>query len=108
MLELGGDRDWAPPIIPTVAATGEGTEALWQAVTDHRVHLERSGQLAASRSARLVAEMESALMASLRRRVRSTVPDEDWSSLTDRVARRRIDPWSAATQILGALGVASE
>ncbi len=108
MLELGGDRDWAPPIVPTVASTGEGVDALWQAVTDHRIHLESSGQLSAIRDARLVAEMESALMVSLRSRVRSTVPEHEWADLTDRVAGRELDPWSAAGQLLAALGVASE
>ncbi len=108
MLELGGERDWAPPVIPTVAPTGEGVADLWEAVSDHRRHLEASGKLQSLRSARLVAEMEAALMASLRGRVQATVPDNDWSELTSGVAGRRIDPWSAATQLLEALGVASE
>lgn len=108
MLELGGEREWAPPIIPTVASNGDGVDALWQAVTDHRLNLESSGRLAENRDARLVAEMESALMASLRRRVRSSVPEDDWADLTDRVAGRKLDPWTAAAQLLAALGVASE
>ncbi len=108
MLELGDHRDWAPPIIPTVASTGDGVDELWQAVRDHRIYLESSGRLEDLRRTRLVAEMESALMASLRHQVRSGVADDDWAALTESVGHRSIDPWSAATQLLGTLGVASE
>jgi LAO/AO transport system kinase len=108
MLELGGRRDWAPPIIPTVAATGDGIDALWDAIQSHRNHLESSGLLTSSRSRRLVSEMESALMAELRVRVRSSVPDNEWAQLTGQVAERLIDPWEAAAQLLSALGVASK
>ncbi len=108
MLELGGEREWAPPIIPTVASTGDGVDELWRAVGDHRSYLASSGRLGELRRNRLVAEMESALMTSLRDRVRSGVPADEWADLTGRVADRRLDPWTAATQLLGALGVASE
>ncbi len=107
MLELGGERDWAPPIIPTVASTGEGVQSLWDAIGEHRRYLESSGRLVESRRRRLVAEMESALMSGLRSRLRSSVPEPEWIALTDRVASRDIDPWSAASQLLVALGVAS-
>ena len=40
MLELGDHDGWAPPIIPTVAATGDGIADLWTAIKGHRDHLE--------------------------------------------------------------------
>ncbi len=107
MLELGGDRDWAPPIIPTVASTGEGVPELWEAVGAHRQHSEASGQLVRERKTRLVTEMESALLAGMRTQVRSAVPEGVWLELTEQVAQRRVDPWSAAGRLLGELGVAS-
>ncbi|MDJ0952285.1 MAG: methylmalonyl Co-A mutase-associated GTPase MeaB [Acidimicrobiia bacterium] len=108
MLELGEQSEWSPPIVPTVASTGEGVDELWRAIAEHRVFLKTSGRLDELRSRRLVAEMESALMTSLRDQVRSSVPAGEWAELTRRVAGRSVDPWSAATQLLGALGVASE
>ena len=103
MLELGDHRDWSPPIVATVGSTGEGLDELWDAVGSHRAYLATSGLLATNRSRRLVVEMESSLMAQLRARVRSSVAEAEWVTVTDQVARRGIDPWSAAAQLLSAL-----
>lgn len=108
MLELGGEHNWAPPVIPTVASTGEGVPELWEAVGEHRKHLDASGQLAITRKTRLVTEMESALLAGMQAQVRSSVPVAVWADLTEQVAQRRIDPWSAAGRLLSGLRVASE
>lgn len=108
MLELGETQEWQPPIIPTVAATGDGVGEVWEAIGEHRAYLEDSGRLVKTREDRLVAEMEAALLASLRSRLRSTVPEREWADLTDRVRERDLDPWNAATQLLAALGVASD
>jgi len=108
MLELGESRDWQPPIVPTVGARGEGIPELWDAICDHRLYLESSDRLAMIRTNRLVAELESSLLAELRARVRTSIPDARWAEVTDQVARRDIDPWSAATSLLGSLGVRSE
>ncbi len=37
---------WRPPIVPTVASTGDGVIAVWDAVLAHRDYAETSGQLA--------------------------------------------------------------
>ncbi|MDJ0923057.1 MAG: methylmalonyl Co-A mutase-associated GTPase MeaB [Acidimicrobiia bacterium] len=103
MLELGAAPGWAPPVITTVAATGEGIEDLWAAVRSHRSHMTSSGDLVEERRSRLIAEMESALLAGLRQRVRSSVPAETWAGLTDQVADRQLDPWNAASRLLLAL-----
>lgn len=107
MLELGGRQAWQPPIIPAVAATGDGVDEIWDAIGQHRAFLEDSGRLAEMRQQRLVAELEAALLAALRERVRSTVPERDWNDLTDLVRQRNIDPWSAAARLLDELGVPS-
>lgn len=103
MLELGAGSGWAPPVITTVAATGEGTEAVWDAVREHRSHMMSSGELGEVRRIRLIAEMESALLAGMRQRVRSSVAAETWVGLTDQVADRELDPWNAASRLLEAL-----
>lgn len=40
-LQLGRQSDWTPPVVRTVATTGEGVDKVWEAVLDHRRHLER-------------------------------------------------------------------
>lgn len=100
MLELGGKPDWQPPVVATVALTGEGIEELWNAIGDHRQYAESSGKLAETRRQRLIGEMESALLAGMRRRVRSSVSAETWAEFTGQVARRNLSPWSAAAQLL--------
>jgi LAO/AO transport system kinase len=108
MLELGGERSWNPPIVPTVATTGDGMPELWDATNEHRRYLEASGKLVGMRSRRLVAEMEAALLGGLRRQVRASIPETEWARVTDRVAAREVDPWTAAARLLRSLGVASE
>jgi LAO/AO transport system kinase len=44
MINMAPKTDWRPPIVTTVATRGEGIEAVWQAVLDHRRHLEASGR----------------------------------------------------------------
>lgn len=103
MLELGGKRDWPPPVIPTVASTGDGVAELWKAVRQHRSYLADSGRLDESRERRLIEEMELALVAGMQRRVRASVPDDRWAELRHQVATRAVDPWNAADTILSAL-----
>jgi LAO/AO transport system kinase len=44
MLNMAPREAWKPPIVPTVATRGEGVEKLWEAVLQHRRHLESSGR----------------------------------------------------------------
>ena len=43
MMNMAPKRQWRPPIIPTVASRQEGVDKLWDAVLQHRRHLETSG-----------------------------------------------------------------
>ncbi len=108
MLELGGERVWSPPIIPTIASSGEGVAELSAAITGHRRHIEETGQLDVDRRTRLTTEMESALLIGMELHLRSSVPEAAWAEVTDQVAKREVDPWSAASRLLSILRVASE
>jgi LAO/AO transport system kinase len=44
MINMGPKSDWRPPIVTTVATKGEGVEAVWEAVLQHRRHLEKTGR----------------------------------------------------------------
>jgi LAO/AO transport system kinase len=100
MLELGGNQDWQPPIIATVASTGEAVDEVWKAVAMHREHLESSGRLAGERKQRLVAEIEAALMDAMRKRVRAAISEQKWEDVITAVTNRDMDPWTAARSLL--------
>ena len=100
MLELGGHGEWWPPVIATVASTGEGIDELWEAVGAHRSHLEASGELSAMRHRRLLDDVETAVAAAVRLQVRATVDHPEWEAMLTQVTQRRLDPWTAARRLL--------
>ncbi len=100
MLELGGHGEWWPPVIATVASTGEGIDELWGAVADHRSHLEASGELGRMRRRRLLSDVETAVAAAVHLRVRATLEHPEWEVMVTQVTERRLDPWTAARRLL--------
>ena len=68
--------DWRPPVVMTNAVAGEGVEALWDQVRQHRAHLDSSGELQQRRDERLVAEMNRLLLHLLERDVRGLAGGE--------------------------------
>ncbi len=102
MLELSDlpPGAWRPPIVPTVASTGEGVPALWDAVLAHRRHAETTGVLAERRSFRAREELREIVVNRLRERARDICTGERWDALTDAVAEHATDPWTAADDML--------
>src|SRR3954451_1713269 len=45
-MELAPRTGWQPPIVSTVATTGQGAAELWQAIGDHHAWLVETGELA--------------------------------------------------------------
>lgn len=100
MLEIGPDTPWCPPVIQTVASDGTGVEELAQAVVEHREFLTESGELGIRRRRRAAHDLALALRASIGRSMTSNEPT---AGLIDEIAKRRIDPWSAADRLLQTL-----
>ena len=102
MLDLSDlPRDgWRPPIVPTVASTGDGVVAVWDAVLAHRAHAESSGQLASRRAFRAREELREIVANRLGERARQICTGERWEHLTDAVVTHAIDPWTAADEML--------
>ena len=99
MLDLTGDRGWRPPVVDTVASTGDGVGALWDAIGSHREHLTSSGELGGRRRARISTELTEIVAALLRERARAHGA-ERLEQLAEQVADRTLDPWTAAEQLL--------
>jgi len=100
MLDLSGHSGWRPPIVQTVATTGEGVDDLWDAVGTHRAHLETDGGLARRREERLREELRGIVLARLQDRAEAQCRGARFDELVARVAARRLDPYAAAAELL--------
>ena len=97
MLELAPRTGWMPPVIETVATTGSGVGAVWNAVAKHRAYLVESGTDATRRRVRAAAQLSAALRQSLDDTVDPATGSAD---LIAQIALRQIDPWTAADRVL--------
>jgi LAO/AO transport system kinase len=100
MIEWSGDRDWTPPIVETVATSGDGIEELWDAIGSHRSHLETDGRLEARRAARLRDEIRSLVVEQLGARAAALCTGPAFEDLLGRVLSRDVDPHTAAESLL--------
>ncbi len=101
VLALGESTGWRPPIVLTEAVREEGASALWDAVRDHRRHLEEGDLLAERRARNLSAEVFNLASARASRHLETTVRgDPELVRLLDRVKERRLDPLTAVEELL--------
>jgi LAO/AO transport system kinase len=100
MLELSSRRSWRPPIVRTVATTGEGVDELFEAIAAHRSHLEATGDADARRRARLREELRGLVGAEMLERAAKVTSGQRFETIVDDVARRVRDPYSAADELL--------
>jgi LAO/AO transport system kinase len=94
------ETGWRPPVVSTVALHGDGVDELWKEIGRHRAHLETSGLLEQRRTGRLTEELRHILTARLLERVAVTAEGARFAQLRDAVVARRVDPWSAADELL--------
>jgi LAO/AO transport system kinase len=100
MMELGEHGEWWPPVVPTIASTGEGLQELWEQVIAHREFLVVSGGLTVTREERLLASVDAAIAAELTSRVDEIRSGDSWPEVSKLVLDRSLDPWSAARRLL--------
>jgi LAO/AO transport system kinase len=94
---------WNIPVLETVATDGRGIPELAAAIDDHRHYLEASGQGRLRERLRAQREIAAALHDRFVARLETEVPAEARLALADAVAERRLDPASAAEQLLAGL-----
>jgi len=96
---------WEPPVVKTVATSGEGVAELLAAVYGHREHLERTGE----KARRDVARARAAFVAVLRERLLegalARIADEGGhlDDLAARIAAHRADPYALADELAARL-----
>jgi GTPase len=100
MLELSGALAWRPPIVETTATTGDGVDALYDAIVAHRSHLEASGEGTTRRRARLREELRGLVAARMQARADAACTGERFEAAVEAVATRAEDPYAAADALL--------
>lgn len=98
MLHLRGEvanSSWSPPLLSAVATRGEGIAEIIDAAEQHAAMLQESGEFARRSGVR---EREQALTL-LRERIYLEVAAHADSAILDAVARRDLDPYTAASQL---------
>lgn len=101
--DFGADA-WRPPVLRTVATSGEGIEALVEAIGRFRARgdVARDRRRAESARARILDLVTRRVAARL------TAQPDDVEALRARVlavSQRKLDPYAAADQLLGRLGL---
>ncbi len=95
---------WRVPIVKTEAAHGKGIDELVERLDEHRAHILAAGQLAERRRRNLHNEVLAIATARMRRRLEDDLAeDARFQALLGEVVERRLDPASAATELLSSM-----
>jgi len=100
MLDLSAPGAWRAPVLETVASTGEGVDAVWDAVVRHAGHLRDIDSLGSDRAVRLEREFRVVLAARIEREVERLCAGAEFAGLARAVAEHRMDPYDAADRLL--------
>lgn len=107
--ERGGVEDWSIPVLRTVAETGQGVDALVEAVDRHRDWLETSGEREARRGEQLAERVREVVDRMIRRMV--WVDGEGRAILEGQmqaVVSGDVTPYDVAARILRESGLAGD
>lgn len=105
LLRLLPASGWEPPVVATVATTGEGVASLLEAVERHRAYQETSGRLEARRRQRVQSEILRVAEARLRAELLAR-SGTNLDELAARVASGELSPREAAERLLARAALA--
>jgi LAO/AO transport system kinase len=94
---------WRPPVLTTVASTGQGVDDLVAALDEHRRWATDSGDLRRRRLRRAEREIEAIVVTTLRERIGDLRGGHRLGALAEQVVDGRSDPWTAADALLADL-----
>jgi LAO/AO transport system kinase len=100
MLDLTELAAYRPPIVETVASKGEGIEALWTAVGEHRAHQIEHGTLDRMRRRRLELEFRQIVAARVGERIDAMADTDHFADINAAMVAGDIDPYQAADRLL--------
>jgi LAO/AO transport system kinase len=100
-----GEHDWRPPIVQTVAQTGQGVDEVVARIDAHRDWMESTGELGRRRVRRARDEIEAIAVTALRARwgdVHQRAGVQRLDALAEQVVAGTSDPYAAADSLLEA------
>jgi LAO/AO transport system kinase len=97
---VNGAALWIPPVLRTVATESSGIEQVWQAIIQHRQHLEASGEWQRRERSRLETELDDLLQATLVARWRNRISMQEYQRVVAHLVERHISPWQAVEALL--------
>jgi LAO/AO transport system kinase len=103
MLDLTEPGDWRPPIVETIASTGEGVDSLWEAIGRHRDHQLTGDRLAAARRWRLLREFHQIVAARVEEQIGVLTASDHFASITESMVAGDLDPYEAADRLLAGM-----
>ncbi|MHB8263573.1 MAG: methylmalonyl Co-A mutase-associated GTPase MeaB [Acidimicrobiales bacterium] len=98
---------WRPPVLKTIASSGEGMEELWSEIERHGAYLEESGQYAARRRRRAERGLGLVLEETISRQVDKLRASEAYTQLVDAMESGQADPYEAAERLIQGAGFTS-
>lgn len=107
-LSGNGADGWLPPVLQTVATSGEGVIALADAVAAHREYLQASGERQRREHRRSRNEIDDLVRDRFMAQLAVNVPMVARDRLVAAVAERRLDPYTAAEQLFAAVAAFPE
>lgn len=106
MLELGPKRTlWQPPVIKTIAKNGEGITELMATAENHLKWLKDSGHLKEKGVERSRDELFQIIGEKIEKEIIDRVDGLVIDELSQKVANREMDPYTAANELLGKIGL---
>ena len=96
-----GSSTWTPPVVGTVAETGEGVDALLEAFDAHATALRDSGELASTRRRRHAAAIRTLIRADVGALANDAIAGHGGvDALAARVRRGETDPYTVAAEVV--------
>ena len=107
ILQLSSGGSWKPPVLKTVALTGEGVSELLDKLEEHRLFLEKDSE---SRLRLLKARAEAELTEAIKERVLGSIMENlkkegKLEEYLQKILKRQKDPFSAAEELLKEKGL---
>lgn len=99
MLRLGEHRGWIPPIVETVALSGENIDGLLAAIDRHFEYMAGTGELEQRRARRAREEVLRMSRRSLAARLETILSEPDVEQMIAAVVRREMDPAHVANVV---------
>jgi LAO/AO transport system kinase len=100
-----GAGDWKPPIVAATAVAGEGIDELAGRLDAHGRWLDASGERDRRRLARAREEISAMAIAEMRQRIGALPGESHLEELAAQVASGKLDPYTAAGELVGAVPV---